>query len=131
MNDSDINQQQLDEQVQKALENMSTEEVRDVFIESMVLEKLSDEEEVDDEVFEELKKDLNDRLDGKINEKLLAVLPEDKVGELDSIIEGGADPEKIRSMLAENNVSVDDVVTGAMKELREEYLGDAAKDVEE
>lgn len=123
MNDSDINTSALEEQIQKSLEGMSSDEIRNVFIESMIFEKTKDDDDVDEEVVNELRDDLNDRLDTKINDKLVDVLPEEGVNKLDSMIDSGASADEIRAMMEQNGVDVDKIVTDAMQELRDEYLG--------
>ena len=131
MNDSDIKAKALEEQITKSLEGMSSDEIRDVFIESMIFEKTQDDDEVDEEVVKELKADLNDRLDIRINEKLVAALPEEGVNKLDSMIDSGASADEIRAMLEQNGVEVDKVVTEAMQELRDEFIGAEADNEEE
>lgn len=123
MNDSDINQQQLEEQIAQSLEGMSVDEIRNVFIESLIFGKLGDDEEIDDDVVAELKTDLNDRLDGKINEKISEALPESEIGKLDDLIASGAGSEEIREFVSQNGVDIDKLVTDAMQELRDEFVG--------
>ena len=126
MNDSDINQQQLEEQLQTALAGMNPDEVKDVFVQSLILEKYSDRDDIDDELFEEIKRDLSNRLDIKINDKLVGALPAEKVDELDKVIEDGANPDAIRGLLADNGVDLDKLVADAMKDLHDEFINDAA-----
>lgn len=126
MNDSDINQQQLEEQLQTALAGMNPDEVKDVFVQSLILEKYSDRDDIDDELFDEIKRDLSNRLDIKINDKLVGVLPAEKVDELDKVIEDGANSDAIRGLLADNGVDLDKLVADAMKDLHDEFINDAA-----
>ncbi|MCR5832465.1 MAG: hypothetical protein K6G36_00775 [Candidatus Saccharibacteria bacterium] len=126
MNDSDINQQQLEEQLQTALAGMNPDEVKDVFVQSLILEKYSDRDDIDDELFEEIKRDLSNRLDIKINDKLVGALPAEKVDELDKVIEDGANSDAIRGLLADNGVDLDKLVADAMKDLHDEFINDAA-----
>ena len=125
MNDSDINQQELEEQISKTLEGMSNDEIREVFIESLILERFGDDEEIDEDVFKDLKEDLNDRLDTKINDMLVEALPEEKMAEFDGLVAENASSDAVRAMLFENGVDVDKLVTDAMREFREEYLAGA------
>lgn len=131
MNDSDINTKELEEQIAKSLGEMSSDEIREVFIEGMIFEKFGGDEGLDADVVKELKTDLNDRLDAKVNDKIVNALSPEDVKSLDELIDGGASGGEINEALSQKGVKVDELVTAAMQELRDEYLGEEAKSEEE
>ena len=113
-----------------ALQNMSNEEIIEVFIEGLIIDKgLEDlsEEEKDD-----VRDELNEKLTDFLTQALVNALPEDKVDELDDMIDAGAaEPENVRKLLDDAGVDSGKVVVDALQKFRELYLNPADSQVEE
>ena len=131
MNDNDTNEQaEFEAEFKKALEGKTNDEIIELFIEGLLLEKWQDEDISD--VHDDLAEDLTNRLNLKLNENLVNALPASKVVELDDMIERGeASPENVRDLLMQAGVDVDELMKNTMDEFRNEYLAEGTDEVEE
>ena len=75
---------------------------------------------------------MNEKLTDFLTQALVNALPEDKVNELDNMIdEGAAEPENVRRLLDDAGVDSGKVVVDALQKFRELYLNSADNQVEE
>lgn len=112
-----------DADMQAALENMSNDELLDLFAEQMMVDKgLRDE--VDEDVFAVLKDDLKDRLAMQINRAILVQLPDDKLEQLDRDLNSdAASVESFEKMVTEAGVDIAKTTQDVMEAFRNTYLG--------
>ena len=112
-----------DADVQAALEQMSNDELLDLFAEQMMVDK-GLRNEVDDDVFEVLKDDLKDRLAMQINRAILVQLPDDKLEQLDRDLNNDtASVEGFEKMVTEAGVDIAKTTQDVMMAFRNTYLG--------
>ena len=107
-----------DADMQAALENMSNDELLDLFAEQMMVDKgLRDE--VDEDVFAVLKDDLKDRLAMQINRAILVQLPDDKLEQLDRDLNSdAASVEGFEKMVTEAGVDIAKTTQDVMEAFR-------------
>lgn len=79
---------------------------------------------VDSEVRAQLVEDLTARLFDQINRALLAALPDDKMSELESLIDSGADEAAVQQFIVNAGVNVQQITVGVMVAFRNLYLGE-------
>ncbi len=119
-----------DDDLVAALQNMSNEEIIEVFIEGLIIDKGL--ENLDEEEKDDIRDELNEKLTDFLTQALVNALPEDKVNELDNMIdEGVAEPENVRRLLDDAGVDSGKVVVDALQKFRELYLNSADNQVEE
>ena len=112
-----------DADMQAALEQMSNDELLDLFAEQMMVDK-GLRNEVDDDVFEVLKDDLKDRLAMQINRAILVQLPDDKLEQLDRDLNNDtASVEGFEKMVTEAGVDIAKTTQDVMMAFRNTYLG--------
>ena len=78
------------------------------------------------EVRQQLLQDLKGRLLDQINRALIAALPEDKITELDNMLDNGADEVAMQKFIVDSGVNVGQITVGAMVAFRNLYLGEKA-----
>ena len=112
-----------DADMQAALEQMSNDELLDLFAEQMMVDK-GLRNEVDDDVFEVLKDDLKDRLAMQINRAILVQLPDDKLEQLDRDLNNDtASVEGFEKRVTEAGVDIAKTTQDVMMAFRNTYLG--------
>ncbi|MFA5163312.1 MAG: DUF5663 domain-containing protein [Patescibacteria group bacterium] len=90
----------------------------DRFLDQLINEKgLSDK---DPEVAKQIKDDLWDLLDRKLDAVILTNLPEDKLSDFEALIDAG-DPEAVRSFISQNVPDLDEVIARGLMEFRQAY----------
>ena len=128
LNDSQALAQE--DELAATLQNLSNEEIIEVFIEGLIIDKglenLSEEEKDD------IRDELNEKLTDFLTQALVNALPEDKVNELDNMIDNGAaGPENVKRLLDDAGVDSGKVVVDALQKFRELYLNSSDNQVEE
>lgn len=127
-NDNQNNQEinDLTAEQQAALENMTNDELLDVFAEEMMRERgLGD---LDEESFKMLKDDLRQRVAFQINRAILAQLPEDKLNELGAGLESGVvTSEQFDELIKTYNIDVEKTTEDTLMTFREAYVGAKAE----
>ena len=119
----DDNDQGVDEELVKQLEGMSEDEILNVFAEGLLMEKGLGE--MEPEIKDELREDLVQRLTAQINQAVINALPEEKMRELNTLLESGeASGEKINQIVASAGIDTDTIVSEAMQTFRGVYLGE-------
>lgn len=73
-------------------------------------------------VLDEMKADLMDRVSDRLNAEMIAALPQEKIAELDELMEGGNAAE-VRSFLKTNVPDFDNVLARTLMAFRATYLG--------
>lgn len=103
--------------------NLSDEEVIDLFIEGIMAEK--GVEAPTEEIKNDLKNDLKNQLLQQIDRSLVAELPDDKLEELNNkaAADGELNPEEVAKAIEEANLDVTEITAGTMQRFREIYLG--------
>lgn len=113
------------------LDNLSNDEVIDLFIRGIMEEKgvKASSPEVEKDIYE----DLRTQLLAQIDRSLIAELPNDKLEELNKIAleQGQIDPTLIANMVADANLDVAEITGVTMQRFREIYLGQTPDGVEE
>lgn len=104
-------------------DDISDEEAVNLFIDSLIKEK--GVETPTPEIKEDLRNDLKNQLLEQIDRSLIGELPDDKLDELNHIVEtdGQIDPQVIAKMVEEAHLDVTDIVSTTMKRFRDIYLG--------
>ncbi|OHA01526.1 MAG: hypothetical protein A3H71_03265 [Candidatus Sungbacteria bacterium RIFCSPLOWO2_02_FULL_48_13b] len=77
--------------------------------------------DVGDEVLEQLKKDLRDRVEDRINAATLEHMPPQNLEEFESLLDSG-DDNKLQAFIREHVADLDQVIAGALVQFRNVYL---------
>lgn len=105
------------------IENMSNEEIMDAFLEGLLIEK--DLGEMDDDTRKEMLADLKERLYEFINRAILESLPEEKLAEINNMIDNNTiTSEILNKKVEESGIDATKITIEAMDKFREVYLGD-------
>ena len=108
----------------QALENLSDEQVIDLFVRGIMHEKGTDvgSEEMQEGIYNDLKNDLLKEID----RSLIAELPDDKLEEFSRMAteNGQVDPNALAQAIADAGINVNEVTAGTMQKFREIYLGE-------
>ena len=79
--------------------------------------------DIDKAVYDQMVKDLKERATNLINRRLVEAMPDEKVKELDKVIDNNQDnPEVIRSFIESNVTEKEKVVAAALLEFRSLYI---------
>ncbi len=100
--------------------NMDAQEVINDFLDRMITDKgeaLSPEERL------ARRKELKDRLDGMVDEEMIAAVPDDKIIELDAKMQEGMTSAQVEAFLLESGADFEQAAIAALDRLRNEYLG--------
>ncbi|EKE15769.1 MAG: hypothetical protein ACD_11C00106G0009 [uncultured bacterium] len=89
------------------------------FVEKLVEEKKF--ENVDADVLNQIKMDLTERVEDRINATILENMPKDKLEEFSALLDG-ANSEQIDIFCRQNIFNLDEVLAGALVEFRDTYL---------
>ena len=103
----------------KAIENMSDDEVLEVFVRGLIIQKgLGD---MEPEIFEGLVEDLSTRAVAAINLAILKALPADKRAEAKALADD--DAEGMAKIIEESGINTAEITGDAMAKFAEIYLG--------
>ena len=103
---------------------MDTQTQQDVSLSGFV-EKLLEEKgmtNLDPEVFEQVKKDLVDRVEDRINALVLRELPPEKLEDFEKVLDGGNDTE-IEKFIEGNIEDREQKIAAELLAFRQTYLG--------
>ena len=110
------------------LDNMSEDEVLNLFVEKMIEDKGMGG--LEEDLKNEIRMDLKERLIFQINRAIIAALPDDKYEELDkSLDDKTATAESLNQIVAESGVNVAGITQQTMEEFRAVYLSTDASAV--
>lgn len=91
----------------------------DKFIDQLITEKgLSDK---DPEVAQQIRTDLWELLDRKLDAVILTNLPEEKLGDFEALIDTG-EPEAVKEFISKNVPNLDEVIARGLLEFRQAYI---------
>ncbi len=99
---------------------MDKQATLDQFVERLMEEKGLTH--LEPSVQDEMRSDLMTRVNERLNAEMVAALPEGKVAELDTVLDGGA-PDAVRAFFMANVPNVDDVFAKTLMDFRAAYLG--------
>jgi len=99
--------------------NQISSEAINLFVGRLVEEKKF--ENLDSEVLDQIKSDLTDRVEDRINAVILAHLPPEKLEDFNDLLNSD-DAEKIQSFCQANIQNLDDVIAGELLDFRSSYL---------
>ncbi len=91
----------------------------EAFIDTLLIEKGTDG--LSEEVKAQLRTDLMDRVENYINAELVAAIPPDSFGRLESVIDGGKD-EEIQSFFQEQIPNLDEMIANNLIAFRGLYI---------
>ncbi len=77
--------------------------------------------DLDEEVLQQLKKDLFDRVEDRINAMLLAKLPADKLADFEKLLESGSD-EEVQKFCSDAIPKLDEAIAAELLAFRTTYL---------
>lgn len=100
--------------------NVSAQEVIDDFLDKLITdrgESLTPEERV------VRRKELKERLDGMVDEEMIAAVPDDKIIELDAKMQEGMTSAQVEAFLLDSGADFEQAAIAALDRLRNEYLG--------
>lgn len=78
------------------------------------------------EVKEQLVSDLNEKLNDQINRAMISALPDDKVDQLNEMLDKGDDEEAIQRFITDSGIDVKQITLNTLVAFRNLYLGDKA-----
>ena len=97
-----------------------------IFIEKMIIDK--GYSELDEETKNNFRNEIKEELIFRINEAIVASLPDDKLTELDELFKtDSATAEKINDIIERSGVDVSEPIQKTMMEFREVYLSAGAE----
>ncbi|MDX1535579.1 MAG: DUF5663 domain-containing protein [Candidatus Spechtbacterales bacterium] len=99
---------------------MAQEETLEAFVDKLIEEKGITDLEAD--VMEQLKEDLMDRVEDRINVRIVQYMPDGKLEEFDNIIATG-DMDKIQKFTHDNIDNLDQIIAKELLDFRKTYLG--------
>lgn len=106
---------------EEELNNMSEEQLLDLFVEQMLKDKGLDN--LEGELRQQVHDDLKEKLTFEVNKAILMALPEDKFNELNAKVESGeAGAEEIMNAVRESGINVDEITSAAMQDFRRVFL---------
>jgi len=91
------------------------------FIHLLLLEKGL--EKLEPEVLEEIRKDMERRIEDFVNAKIVASLSPKKLAEFEELLDRGASQEEFRTFLDQELGDFDSFLASALLEFRQAYLG--------
>lgn len=103
----------------KSKNKIGKSEVISQFIDRLIEEKALDG--IGPEVVEQIKEDLADRIEDRINTAILANMPPSHLEEFDKILDNG-DEEKIQLFCQSNIPELDNIVANELMNFRNTYL---------
>ena len=119
----DYSNTQDNQDIATDLSGLSNEEIMVAFADGLLNEKGLGE--MSDEVRQEMLQDLVERLSDFVNRAILEALPEEKIAELDELIDRDvATPEAVSELINGVGFDVSERVAKAMEKFREIYLGE-------
>lgn len=112
------------------LNNMSEDELLDVYVSQLIFDKgLKD---LNDDLLREVHKDIKERLVFQINRAMVAALPDDKLDELNKMLdEGRADAENVSQLVNDAGIDAEKITEETMKKFREVYLSEDAAEADD
>lgn len=99
--------------------NKGSPEALDQFVDRLLEEKAYFD--VDEETVLQIKKDLSDRLEDKINASLLEKMPPENLEEFEKLLDEG-NTQKIQEFCQAHILNLDEVVAAALMDFRRLYL---------
>ncbi|MDD3156387.1 MAG: DUF5663 domain-containing protein [Candidatus Pacebacteria bacterium] len=79
--------------------------------------------DLDEEVLDQIKKDLKPRIENHINMAILKNIPQNKLEDFEKIVDSN-DQEKIQAFCNENIPDLKEVIAMALISFRDSYMGD-------
>jgi hypothetical protein len=126
MENTNIDNIQNDVELEAFLSDKTEDEMLDIFIEKMLIDK--GYSELDEETKANFRNEIKEELIFRINEAIVASLPDDKLTELDELFKtDSATAEKINDIIERSGVDVSEPIQKTMMEFREVYLSAGAE----
>lgn len=126
MENTNIDNIQNDVELEAFLSDKTEDEMLDIFIEKMLIDK--GYSELDEETKNNFRNEIKEELIFRINEAIVASLPDDKLTELDELFKtDSATAEKINDIIERSGVDVSEPIQKTMMEFREVYLSAGAE----
>lgn len=120
------NNLQNEADIEQFLAGKTEDEIMDMFIEQMLVEKGFGN--ISDELKEEFRREIKERLIFKINEAIVASLPDDQLAKLDELLAlGEATADNINDLVDKSGVDISEPIQRTMLEFREAYLAPEEK----
>lgn len=96
------------------------EDFLDSFIDKLIVEMRS--ANMAHDVLSQLKMDMKDSLDRRINRAILEHLPERKFDEFDRLLDRDTDGKKIQAFIRKNVPNMDGIISATLADFRREYI---------
>ncbi len=127
-NYQDGGQLMTDEELKQQIDSMSNDEVLDVIMKSLLIEKGYND--LDEETEQQMIAELKERAIDMVNYSVIDALPVEKAEEVAEKIEQGEDAEAVMNKaVEESGIDAEAITQDALAKFRELYLGeDAAKE---
>lgn len=90
----------------------------DRFLDQLISEKSLNDK--DPEISKQIKTDLRELLDRKLDAVILSQLPEEKLADFEALIDSG-NSEEIKNFITQNVANFDEVIARALMEFRQAY----------
>lgn len=100
--------------------NLGVEGMVDQFINQLVIE-VGMSKDLEESVFDQLKKDLKERLQNRINAVILSQVPEDKLEEFEKLIDAG-DEKATQNFCSENIPNLTELIAAEFLGFRSRYI---------
>ncbi len=124
-NYQDGGQLMTDEELKQQIDSMSNDEVLDVIMKSLLIEKGYND--LDEETEQQMIAELKERAIDMVNYSIIDALPVEKAEEVAAKIEQGEDAEAAMSKaVEESGIDAEAITQDALAKFRELYLGEDA-----
>lgn len=95
-------------------------QIINAFVEKLIEEKGF--EDLDPEVRQQMKSDLLDRAENRINAAILENMPKEKLAEFNELLNGLNNGEEVQSFCRDNIKNLDEVIAQTLMDFRSAYL---------
>ena len=100
--------------------NLSVDEMINKFIDQLVLDSGMNKD-LEENVFDQLKKDLRERLENRVNAVMLSHIPEYKLEEFEKLLDAG-DEKATQAFCLENIQNLTEVIAAEFLNFRSRYI---------
>lgn len=108
---------------EEQLNQMSEEEILDLFVDQLMKDKGMTE--LSEDIRKEIHDDLKEKLVFQVNRAVVSALPDEKLDELNTKLDAGeVSEEEMMKIVTEAGIDTDAIVQKTLEDFREVYLGE-------
>lgn len=117
------------EEIEKLLADKTEDEMLDLFVEQILIDKGFTD--LAEDLKQEFRSEIKERLIVRINEAMVSALPDDKLEELEQMLDNNtATPESVNALVESSGVDMSGPIQEAMMDFRRVYLAGEVDEAE-